>query len=94
MAEGVEDGFEEGVGERDYYYDEDGHVEMISSIVIISEVLRAVCSGKSVFERHYINTIITHVVIFFDEIRTLLRSSRKIKNKKCDKSTKGLFVFC
>ena len=87
MAEGVEDGFEEGVGERDYYYDEDGHVEMISSIVIISEVLRAVCSGKSVFERHYINTIITHVVILFDEIRKLLRSSLKIKNKKFDKIT-------
>ena len=40
MAKWIEDGFGDAVGEGNNYKDEDSNVEMISSIVIISEVLR------------------------------------------------------
>lgn len=36
MAEGIEDSFDNGVCERNYNNDEDGDVEVISSIVVIS----------------------------------------------------------
>lgn len=66
VAEGIQDGFDDIVGERHDYEDEDGDVEMISSIVIISEVLGGVgVPGKGVPKRHYINTIIAHVINCF-----------------------------
>jgi len=64
VAEGVQDSPDDGVGERDYHDDEDGDIEMVGSIVIVSEILRTVGPRESVLKRHYINTTIAHVIIF------------------------------
>lgn len=68
MTEWIEDGLGDVVAKRHYYEYEDGDVEMISSIVIISEVLWGIgVPGKGVPKRHYINTIIAHVRIAYSQ---------------------------
>ena len=53
VAEGIDDGLADGVGKGQEHQQEDGGVEVISSIVIVLEVLRGVVvPGEGISERH------------------------------------------